>query len=71
LETKRIVGVLLLIFVKEEHLRHVKDVQTGLAAVGIMGMMVSSVFFNANLIGILFDLIKGKQSWCSNSIQFS
>jgi hypothetical protein len=39
---KRLVGVLLYVYVKEEHMAHITDIQTGLAATGIMGMMVSN-----------------------------
>jgi phosphatidylinositol-bisphosphatase len=37
--TKQLVGVLLCVYVKKEHVPHVSDVQSGLAGVGMMGMM--------------------------------
>eukprot|EP01114_Cavostelium_apophysatum_P014891 TRINITY_DN3964_c0_g2_i1.p1 TRINITY_DN3964_c0_g2~~TRINITY_DN3964_c0_g2_i1.p1 ORF type:complete len:846 (+),score=280.12 TRINITY_DN3964_c0_g2_i1:141-2678(+) len=39
LAVKRLVGILLFIYVKEEHKPHISNLQTGLAAVGIMGVM--------------------------------
>ncbi|KAL6061671.1 phosphoinositide 5-phosphatase [Balamuthia mandrillaris] len=37
--SKQLVGILLLLYVKQEHVPFIKDLQIGSAAVGIMGMM--------------------------------
>ncbi|PRP81515.1 inositol 5-phosphatase 4 [Planoprotostelium fungivorum] len=39
METKRVVGVLLAVFVKESVRKMISEVQTGLANIGVMGMM--------------------------------
>jgi hypothetical protein len=38
--SKQLVGMLLLVYVRVEHLSHIKDVTTGAIGTGIMGMMV-------------------------------
>ena len=38
--SKQLVGMLLCIFVKEQHLQHISGLRVGAAGVGIMGMMV-------------------------------
>ena len=40
LQSKQLVGMLLIIYVKAEHLNHISDVATSSVGTGIMGMMV-------------------------------
>ena len=39
LVSKQLVGMLLIVYVKMEHMSHIKDVSTGSIGTGIMGMM--------------------------------
>lgn len=41
LSSKQLVGILLNVWVKEEHISHIKEVASSTAGVGIMGMMVT------------------------------
>lgn len=60
---RQLVGVLLCVYVKRDILPKVSDVQSGLAAVGIMGMMVGLAIQN-------YLIVQGKQRWCGNSFQY-
>ena len=44
LVSKQLVGMLLIVYVKMEHMSHIKDVSTGSIGTGIMGMMARCQF---------------------------
>ena len=45
-KTIRLVGILLVVFVKNEHLHYVSEVEAETVATGIMGLMVREQFNN-------------------------
>lgn len=49
--SKQLVGILLCIYVKEEHKDHISAVQADHAGVGIMGMMGNKVGFSSCVCG--------------------
>ena len=49
----RIVGIMLIVFIKEEHTNHLFDVMGATVGTGLMGMMVSA--FYTHLVSIEFD----------------
>ena len=44
MKTIRLVGILLMVFVKDKHLPHVSEVDAETVATGIMGLMVRTAF---------------------------
>ena len=53
----RIVGIMLIVFIKEEHTNHLFDVMGATVGTGLMGMMVSA--FSIRLITIESDRVCG------------